>query len=106
MKASRNIDIALLSLLLTFKIFHTFSKYSIFEFREVLPVGFTREIKVQTGRNYETCKARCILCHINQTSQTTAWKETCIEFEIYAKCRLSAECRFSIQNNFFTGKKP
>ena len=37
----------------------------------VLPV----EIKVQTSKNYETCKDRWKLSHINQTDQTITWKE-------------------------------
>ena len=38
----------------------------------------------------KTCKDRCKLCHINQTGQITAWKETCIEFIKYEKYRLWA----------------
>ena len=32
-------------------------------------------------KNYETCKDRCKLCHINQTDQTTTWKESYILFK-------------------------
>ena len=38
----------------------------------------------------KTCKDRCKLCHINQTGQITAWKETCSEFIKYEKYRLWA----------------
>ena len=85
-----HIDVALTYLLLTFKRFHAFSLYFIFEFGEVLPVEFAGVIKVQTGKNNETYKYACKLCHINQTDQTTTWKETCIEFKMYAECRLWA----------------
>ena len=40
MKTLRNIYIALVSLLLTLKRFHTFSQYFILQFQKVLPAGF------------------------------------------------------------------
>ena len=43
------------------------------------------EIKVQTIKNYKTCKHRHKVCHINQTGQTTTLKETC--FETYLKSK-------------------
>ena len=51
-------------------------------------LGLPAEIKAQTSKNYTPCKYRCKLCQIKQTGQTTTWKETCIEFMKYAKCRL------------------
>ena len=39
-------------------------------------------IKVQTNKNYETCKQRYKLCNINETGQSTTWKET----RIVLKC--------------------
>ena len=72
-------------------------------------LGLPAEIKVQTSKNYETCKGRCKLCHINQTDQTTTWKENCIEFIKQAECRLRPkihEIYLFRKNSFFTGKKP
>ena len=43
--------------------------------------------KVQTNRNYETCEHVYKLCNINQTGQSTTWKETRIEFKKYAEGR-------------------
>ena len=45
--------------------------------------------------------------HINQTDQTTTWKETCTEFQKYAKCSMSKHLqnllRFSFcKNNLLT----
>ena len=51
-------------------------------------LGLPAEIKVQTSKNYEPCKYRYKLCQINQMSQTTTWKESCIEFIKYTECRL------------------
>ena len=49
------------------------------------------------------------LCHIIQTGQAIAWKETCIEFIKYVESRLEQTfinlLRFSFRkNNFSTGK--
>ena len=49
------------------------------------------DIKVHTNENYETCKQRHKLCHINKTRQSAAWKETCIKFLKYAECRFLAD---------------
>ena len=45
--------------------------------------GFTNTntIKVQTSKNYKTCKDRCKSYHINQMDQTTIWKGNCIKFK-------------------------
>ena len=74
----RSFGVALLSLTR----FHTFSWYFIIEFGEVLPAALTSrdQTKVQTSKNYGTCKHRYKLCHINQTGQNTLWKET-MEFK-------------------------
>ena len=63
MKTLRNIDITLVSLFLTLKRFHIFSKYFILEFREVLPAWITSR---DQGNNYKICKDRSKLHHINQ----------------------------------------
>ena len=61
---------------------------SFLNFGKCCQMGLTGEIKVQTSKNYETCKERCKLPHINQTGQTMTWKETCIKFKKYKECRL------------------
>ena len=38
---------------------------------EVLLLRLPAEIKVQTSKNYETCKQRYKLCHINQAGKST-----------------------------------
>ena len=77
-----------MSLLLTLKRFHSFSQYFTFlNFGKFCQLGLPAEIKVQTSNNYETCKDRCKLCHINQTGQTTTRNETCIKFINDAECR-------------------
>ena len=48
----------------------------------MLPAAFTS--RDQSAENYETCKQGHKLCHINETGQSTAWKETCIKFKKYA----------------------
>ena len=47
------------------------SKYFVLEFWKCCQLGLPAEIKEQTGKNDETCKGRCKLCHVNQTGQTT-----------------------------------
>ena len=84
----RNVDIALVFSLVTLKRFYTFSWHFTVEFEACYRLGLPTEIKVQTSKNYETCKSRCKSYHINQTDQTTTWKETCVEFKKYAKCKL------------------
>ena len=79
-----------MSLLLTLKRFYTFSWYFIAAFEESCWLGLPAEIKVQTNKKYETCKDRCKLCHTSQADQTPTWKESCILFKYYAKCRLWA----------------
>ena len=100
MKTLRNIDITLVSLLLTFKRFNTFSWYFILEFRKVLPAGFTSRDQSTDSQIYKTWKGRWKLCHINQTGQATLWKETCIEFIKYAECRLWS----NIYSNFYSAR--
>ena len=56
MKTLRNIDVALLSLLLTLKRFHSFLQYFILEFEKCCHLGLPAEIKVQTSKNYEKRK--------------------------------------------------
>ena len=51
MKTLRNIDATLVSLLLTFKRFHTFSQFSFLNFGKCCQLGLPAEIKVQTGKN-------------------------------------------------------
>ena len=67
----RNVDVALVFPLVTLKRFHTFSQHLTVEFGECYWMGLPTEIKVQTSKNYETCKGRCRSYHINQTDQTT-----------------------------------
>ena len=79
-------------------------------FRKFYQLGLPVEIKVQKSKSYETCKDRCKLSHINQTGQTTTWKETSIEFKKYRECRLWANIgnlwRFLFcKKNFFMRKK-
>ena len=70
------------------------------------------EMKVQASKNYETCQRRYKLCQINQTGQSTTWKETCIEFiesmQIVGFEQTSAKFIeiFVRKNNYFIGKKP
>ena len=66
------------------------SSISLLNFGKCCRLGLPAEIKVQTSKNYETCKNRYKLWHINQTGQTTIWKETRIEFIKYTECRLWA----------------
>ena len=75
----RNVDFAVMFSLVTLKRFHTFSQDFTVEFGECYRLGLPTEIKVQTSKNYEICKGRC-KSYINQTDQTTTWKETCVEF--------------------------
>ena len=84
----RNIDITLMSLLLTLKRFHTFSQYFIVAFGESCWLGLPAGIKAQKNKRYGTGKDRCKLCHTNQMDQTPTRKESCILFKKYAKCRL------------------
>ena len=84
METLRNIDVPLMSSLLTLKRFQNFSKYFIVDFGEVLPAA--AEIKVKTSKNYKICKLRYKLSHINQTGQSMTWKETRIGLKKYAKC--------------------
>ena len=49
------------------------------------PRSKDREVKI-----IKHARAGTKLCNINQTSQTTTWKETCIEFKKYAEWRLWA----------------
>ena len=65
-------------------------------------LGLPAVIKVQTGKNYETYI--CKLCHINQTGQTTTWKGTCIEFKMYAECRLWVNI-YKIYRDFCSKRK-
>ena len=39
-------------------------------------MGLPEDIKVQTGKNHETCKDKCKLCHINQTGQSKHEKKS------------------------------
>ena len=71
----RNVNIALVSSLLTLKRFHTFSQHFTVEFGECCWLGLPTGIKVQTSKNFETCKDSCKSYHINQTDQTTTWKK-------------------------------
>ena len=75
METLRNIDIHLVSLLLTLKWFHSFSKYFIVEFGKCFWLYLATEIKVETSKNYKACKHGYKLCHINQTGQSTTWKK-------------------------------
>ena len=109
MKALRNIDVTLVSLLLKYST--PFLSISFLNFRKCCWLGLSAEIKVQTSKNYKTCKGRCKLCHINQTGQTTTWKETCIKFIKYAECKALSKHLWNLlrflfhKNNFFTEKK-
>ena len=76
----RNIHVVLVSLLSTWKDFTPFLSISFLNFGNCCRLGLPAEIKVETSKNYETCKERCKLCHINQTGQTRRRKETCIKF--------------------------
>ena len=67
----RNVDVALVSLLLTLKRFYTFSQHFTVEFGECCRLGLPKEIEVQTSKSYEACKERCKSYHANQTDQTT-----------------------------------
>ena len=60
-----------------------FLSISFLNFGKSCRLGLPVEVKVQTSKNYETCKTRCKLSHINQTGRTKTWKETCIEFKKY-----------------------
>ena len=65
-----------------------FLSISFLNFGKCCRLGLPAEINVQTSKNYEECKDRCKLCHINQTSQITTWNVTCIEFIKQTECRL------------------
>ena len=67
----RNVDVTLVSSLLTLKRFHTLSQHFTVELGECCQLCLPTEIKVQTSKNYETCKDRCKSYHINQKDQTT-----------------------------------
>ena len=47
------------------------------------PSSKSRDVKIMTH-----ARAGTKLCNINQRSQTTTWKETCIELKKYAECKL------------------
>ena len=82
----RNLNVALVSSLLTLKRFHTFSQHFTVEIEECCWLGLPTGINVQTSKTYETSKDRCKSYHISQTDQTTTSKETCIEFKKCSKC--------------------
>ena len=65
-------------LLWTLKNYTPFLSISLLNFGKCCRLGLSAEIKIQTSKYYETCKDRCKLCHqiVNQTHQTTTWKET------------------------------
>ena len=52
-----------------------FLSISFLNFGNYCQLGLLTEIKVQTRKNYKTCKERCKLCNINQTGQTARWKK-------------------------------
>ena len=83
-------NITLVSSLLTLKRFHTFSQHFTVNLGSTASVGLSVEIKVQTCKNYATCKDTYKSYHISQTDKTTTWNETCIEFKNYAKCRMNS----------------
>ena len=59
---------------------------SLLNLGKVLAAAFTcrdQSTEVWISKNYETYKHRYKLCHINQTGQSTTWKETYIEFKKY-----------------------
>ena len=85
MEILRNIDIPLVLSLLTLK-----RLFSWLNLGNGCQLCWLAEIKLQTIKNYETCKHRYKLHHVNQKSQSTRWKETCIEFKKYADCRFWA----------------
>ena len=80
-----------------------FLSISFLNFRKCFRLGLPVEIKVQACKNYETCKDRGKLSHINQTGQTKTWKETCIEFKKYSECRLWTNI-YEIYRDFHSAK--
>ena len=72
------------------KVSHLFLAFYCFNLGSCCQLHLSAEIKVQTSKNYESCKHRYKLCHINQTGQSKTWNETCIKFKKYADCRFWA----------------
>ena len=61
-----------------------FLRISFLIFGNLCWLGLPAAIKVQTSKNYETCKERCKLYHNNQTGQTERRKETCIKLSMHS----------------------
>ena len=67
------------------------------------------EIKVNTSKNYKTCKRIHKLWCINQTDQSRTRRETVSKLksmEIEGLEQTSTKFIYLCNNNFFTGRKP
>ena len=90
MKTLTNIDVALVSPLLTLKRFHFFLVFHSWVSGSVAGWIYQKRSKYRQLKIMKHARTRCKLCNINQTGQTTTRKETWIEFIKYAECRLWA----------------